>query len=179
MRHWFAPAGLSRCRPVRSVRINFGTQFVASQGGRAQDVMSILSEEQPSTVVLAGSVKCRLFFHKHSRKMANFRRGVQRYAVAWRTLRLVENAFWFALVAGVLVLFVLSFPAFRSADKVFAPCLFMVLAGLNWVATSFRCPRCGKKFYKPNFLALNITTKVCIHCGLPKWADDPSAKTKN
>jgi predicted RNA-binding Zn-ribbon protein involved in translation (DUF1610 family) len=110
--------------------------------------------------------------------MTTSSREMQKYADAWRRLRFIENTFWGVLVVGILILFVLSFPSFRGVEKAFGFCLFIALVGLNSIASSFRCPRCGEKFYKSNFLAVNSAAKVCLHCGLPKWESYPSEKSK-
>jgi len=100
------------------------------------------------------------------------------YADRWRWLRNWTYASWAMFIAGIPVAFLLSFPSFGKADNYFVPSWFGAWIVLSGVVSSFRCPRCNKPFFKPNFLAINRSAEKCVHCGLPKWANDSHQHAK-
>jgi len=51
--------------------------------------------------------------------------------------------------------------------------LVLGLAASGWAAAGlagFPCPRCGKRFCHTETFGDGFT-RVCLHCGLPKWSD--------
>lgn len=100
------------------------------------------------------------------------------YADKWRRLRNWTYASWAMFIAGITVAFLLSFPSFGGADNYFVPSWFGAWVVLSWVVASFRCPRCNKPFFKPNFLAVNGFAQKCLHCGFPKWGDNHNRRTR-
>ena len=95
---------------------------------------------------------------------------VESYAANWSALRFRNRLLWSVLAAGVVLLFVASFPRFVHYEAAVAWSWF----ALFWLASSyyamFRCPRCHKHFFSPGFLRYNSFANKCPHCGLAKWA---------
>jgi endogenous inhibitor of DNA gyrase (YacG/DUF329 family) len=94
------------------------------------------------------------------------------YEDKWRRLRMWTYGSYAMFGLGIPIAFVLSFPSFGGANNYFVPCWFGASVLVSGVAASFRCPRCNKPFFKPNFLAYSGWSKKCVHCGLPEWATD-------
>jgi hypothetical protein len=95
------------------------------------------------------------------------------YSDKWRQLRAWTYASWMILAVGIVIAFFLSSPSAGKANDYFVPCWFAAFAVVSGASASFKCPRCHRPFFKPNFLAFNGFANQCVHCGLPKWADGP------
>jgi hypothetical protein len=93
----------------------------------------------------------------------------------WNTLRRRERVgmgLWLGYLPGT---FVLGQP---FSDALGSEIAFLIV-GLAWMATcllvvfwcgSFRCPRCGNRFYQ-NWWYQGSYARKCAHCGLRKWAE--------
>jgi hypothetical protein len=94
----------------------------------------------------------------------------ERYAADWSALRFRNRLVWSVLAAGVVLLFVASFPRFAHYDAAVAWSWFALLVLASSYYAMFRCPRCHKRFFSPGFLRYNSIANKCSHCGLAKWA---------
>jgi len=90
------------------------------------------------------------------------------YSAQWRRLRLWGYAQWFIILAGIPVMFLLSFSGFDRAENIFVVCWMLSLLIVVMRYTLFRCPRCHKRFFMPKYFAYNTFLKACPHCRLPK-----------
>ena len=98
----------------------------------------------------------------------------------WDEYRRRRNLAWFAFLGYVPVCFTVGMLSMRVLST-FTPAfvvaiawmVFFVIAGN--LALRFPCPRCGKwfvaKWWYPNHFA-----RRCVHCALPKYADQPAEK---
>jgi|SRR5256885_2721527 len=116
--------------------------------------------------------------------------GTSPYAESWRDYRRRVRFFFGNWLGGFVFIAVMMFlvttlvnaldiPALRQA----VPVLFFVL-GFAWLGTfvvtsirlgRWRCPRCSKPFFS-SALVSNPLARRCLHCGLPKWAEDSSSQ---
>jgi len=104
--------------------------------------------------------------------------GQSAYTAAWRDYSRRRNWFAVALLSGPgLVL------AFSALLRHFmwplpgSPILWIMIPWFSALAVAgfgfhhFRCPRCGNLFFvKAPFR--DSLARQCLHCGLPKWAND-------
>lgn len=98
------------------------------------------------------------------------------YEDKWRRFRVWTYGSYGMFALGIPVAFALSFPSFGNANNYFVPCWFGASFLVSCVAKAFRCPRCNKRFFMPNFLAYSGLSKKCVHCGLPEWATEDSGR---
>ena len=91
------------------------------------------------------------------------------HAAQWNALRFRNRLFWCVLAAGVVLLFVASFPKFARYQGFVAWSWFALLALASSYYAAFQCPRCHKPFFKPGFMRYNTLANKCPHCGLGKW----------
>jgi len=103
------------------------------------------------------------------------------YESAWKTFRRRRRIFWLTLLCGPLLIFCVFAPL---ASLLKSEYLFSVPVGLlltSIVVTylpyaCWRCPRCGHPYFLTFYTSTLLFGKKCIHCGLPKWAqNDPDA----
>ena len=91
---------------------------------------------------------------------------------SWRRAQLIGWVLWLGYIPGVLVL---GRPLSRALGSEIAY-LGVALAWMavcllfNFWTGSFRCPRCGNRFYRQWWYQGSYARK-CTHCGLPKWAE--------
>lgn len=90
------------------------------------------------------------------------------YSKEWRSYR---RRFRFTAAAWALppVLIYLSRIGGRLWTMMVVAWLLTFTASMVWLF-SFRCPRCREWFFI-QFPTNHPLTKVCVHCGLPKYAD--------
>src|SRR5215475_2540540 len=115
------------------------------------------------------------------------------YSQEWAELRRLRRRVFIVALAGVLVLALVNLLHFlpHGVSKVLGFGLFAAWAFLLirffFVSGEYilwSCPRCGEPFhYKSRWYGRwnNPLARRCVHCGLPKWADndpDPELKRK-
>ena len=97
----------------------------------------------------------------------------------WRSLRFWERVCWVAFpLTAVAALGAVLLPPWSYQHDVAIGVLLAagVPAAVALVrAVSFRCPRCGKlysvRFGPSPFPARPASSRNCLNCWLPKWAD--------
>jgi hypothetical protein len=103
------------------------------------------------------------------------------YASAWREYRRRRVAFLVAWLGVPMVGFFVSVVVDRATKShALGEAVFLVagaVAALLFFFTSvrftfWRCPRCGKLFFKAYWWN-NPFAQKCLHCGLPKYARGP------
>jgi hypothetical protein len=102
--------------------------------------------------------------------------GATTYEAAWKDYR--RRRFWFILAfvgytPGCAVLGITLESLFHSDIPVYIVAVLWMLG--FWAAwlrmIFFRCPCCGKHFFWQDAIFKKVFTPVCVHCGLPKWAN--------
>ena len=93
----------------------------------------------------------------------------------WSRLKLLERIELTAICTAIPGIYLLDFLLERigmsSMVHYIFPIWFAALFIFDIAAMNFNCPRCeGKFFYRTVFK--NRFTSKCLHCGLPKWAED-------
>ncbi len=93
----------------------------------------------------------------------------QNYSTQWKDLRMRIATFFVSWIGGFFALATLS-STFKNVGGWFGVLWFIAffVAGGRW--SSFPCPRCGKKFFKPSAWSVNQLIDKCPHCGLQKWS---------
>ena len=112
------------------------------------------------------------------------------YAPAWRAYRLWSRAFWLTFVGYLPAMSLADRFVRRSyGDVANTTTLVVALAWmLGFLVTGYQkgnltCPRCGQMFFRSwddrpwrRTWRSNPFTRRCLHCGLPKWSDDPEER---
>ncbi len=102
------------------------------------------------------------------------------YTAAWHDYRRRRRWFWGVYLGGCFGMVGLWLLFFNSPIGEFMKgIVFCVLAPMwliGFVVTAFRCqlfrcPRCHRRFFM-TWWYHNSFARRCIHCGLPKWADE-------
>jgi ribosomal protein L37E len=89
---------------------------------------------------------------------------------SWRHLRQLQMLGCASLVGPLLVFVVVGVPLAKFARVplwVFPALWLIACAALTHYLGDFRCPRCGKTFYRGRWYYVS----QCVHCGLPEEAD--------
>jgi hypothetical protein len=102
------------------------------------------------------------------------------YDPQWRNLR-KRNRLWWSVFLGlipaiILIGFALDLIspelAKRTSDTIFFYAWMAAFAAASIYAGGFRCPRCGKRYFRTRLGGVNAFARKCPHCGLPKWASN-------
>jgi len=103
-----------------------------------------------------------------------FKRGLPPKS-PWRSLQQREwlvFLLWLGYIPGVLIL---GYPLSRVFDSE-TP---FIIVGLTWMGafaiagialSSFRCPRCGKPYFRKWWFN-NPLARKCVHCAFPLWSE--------
>jgi hypothetical protein len=98
------------------------------------------------------------------------------YQSAWDKCRSLTSQFVFALIVQLLIIAASIYYAAAIRHN-FVPVVTLQLA---WVAIfiaaairleSFRCPRCGEKFFVSPGYYHNVFARRCLNCSLPKYSN--------
>ena len=103
------------------------------------------------------------------------------YQEAWRNYRRRRNLFGaipLTYVPGVAVTGVPLSRVFQTEVPVFVIATLWLLAFAVFAGylQLWKCPRCRKAFFL-KWWCRDPFAEECVHCGLPKWAGDPSRHT--
>jgi hypothetical protein len=101
---------------------------------------------------------------------------------AWKSYARWRRVFWTSLLVLLAVglssakLNRIVFAVPRGARIVFFP--LIVVPGLLVIVSLarirlFRCPRCENRFAIARYEVPHLFNRECVHCGLPKWANEP------
>src|SRR6516225_5111410 len=95
------------------------------------------------------------------------------YSAEWNDYRKRQRLVWaiaLTYIPGVLVLGVPVSKLFNSeAPMIVVAFAWMIaFAGTGVYYSSWKCPRCGKPFFKSWYY--NSFARRCLHCKLPKWS---------
>ena len=93
----------------------------------------------------------------------------------WRALRSRERiglCLWAGYLPGVFVFgWLLSRALGSGLAYLLVAIVWMALCLLvQYWAGTFRCPRCGNRFYR-RWGYQGSWARTCAHCGLPRWAE--------
>jgi hypothetical protein len=102
------------------------------------------------------------------------------YEQEWRDYRQIRNTFLVLFVSYVPVCFTFGFVSVRLFNTVMpafvVAALWMVLLAFNGVRlNAWRCPNCGEWFSGTWWYNWGFLARRCVHCGLPKYANNPPA----
>ena len=106
------------------------------------------------------------------------------YRQLWQDYKIRNFLFWFFFLGFILGLVLIFFPSpLLASYKVVVVLTLLWTAALTvtgFYKTRWKCPRCHQPFqqWQPgNPVAIG---NKCMHCGLPKWAedDDPDGEVK-
>jgi hypothetical protein len=105
--------------------------------------------------------------------------GVTSYAPKWRDLRrrnlLFSLAYLAVPVGGIGAYnFLPRTDLGNTAVFIIFVTLFLMATGVGAYRMSFLCPRCGNPFFEKGFWQ-NILARKCMHCGLPRGAQQGKA----
>src|SRR5579863_4507984 len=102
------------------------------------------------------------------------------FSANWRRYRSTRNT-WLCILLVILVgggttIFWLDRAASVSPDVALVPFALGIawLVAYPWgafVLGYWHCPKCGERFFAKAWWFINIFTRKCVHCGLPKYAD--------
>jgi hypothetical protein len=123
---------------------------------------------------------------------------INMYEKQWENYRFRLNLLWFSLFS--FILFFIVVVLFHNASFMkfighyLATYLMIIWFLLNsfsgfWLQ-AFKCPRCKKYYFRKTVLvpvlgfsislfSMNLFTKNCLNCNLPKWSNDPNAGNSN
>ena len=100
---------------------------------------------------------------------------IDEWSSRWDELKKRDRRRWsqfFGLAALLVAAHALGFPEFAALLLAGPLLVWIVIA--NWRTGDFRCPRCGKNFFRKRFFGLfgreDRSRGDCIHCGLGKFA---------
>jgi uncharacterized membrane protein len=103
------------------------------------------------------------------------------YRQQWQDYRIRNFLFWFfflGFILGFVLIFFLSplLASYKIVLVVVAILWTAALAVTGFYKTRWKCPRCQQPFqqWQPGNPAA-IGNK-CMHCGLPKWAENEGGK---
>lgn len=92
---------------------------------------------------------------------------------AWTDLRRRRRQYTLACALFVpIALASLTVPPLIQPLSIFAfllPPWVLLLVVTAWRAVFAPCPACGRPYFFPSLL--NLWSRRCAHCGLPKWSD--------
>jgi hypothetical protein len=107
--------------------------------------------------------------------LANGGEPMSDYQSAWQKCTSLTNQFVFALVVQIVIV-AASIYYSAAIRRNFATTGVLELC---WIAVffvtairlqSFRCPRCGEKFFVSSKYH-NVFARRCLNCGLPKYSN--------
>jgi hypothetical protein len=100
------------------------------------------------------------------------------YEEDWREYKRIRNTFLILLVTYVPVCFGVGAISMKLRNT-FTPGfvaagIWMVLLVFNGVRLNiWRCPNCGRWFSGTWWYNLGFLARRCVHCGLPKYKNNP------
>lgn len=96
--------------------------------------------------------------------------GKADYTAQWKRLRVLNAAYWGGLFFGTILALAIGLTLPPKMKNFVVPIWLVTVLAASAPYQYFRCPRCNKPFFKPNFLSYNGFAQACPHCGLKKWA---------
>jgi hypothetical protein len=96
------------------------------------------------------------------------------YQTYWHQLRAWTYASWIVVILGYLIGCLISRFYPNAPNNYLIGIWIIVFVYTRLVVILFGCPRCGKHFFLPKRSNPNPFARKCEHCGLPKWAPDPT-----
>lgn len=99
------------------------------------------------------------------------------YGKSWGDYKRLQNAFAFVLLTYVPTCFVVAYIALRIFHTLVPAFLIALLWMGAFLVTGMRlqcwaCPRCGEPFSAKGWYNRGFLVRRCVHCGLPKYADE-------
>jgi len=103
------------------------------------------------------------------------------YKEDWNEYRRRRNAvlaLWLAYVPAVFLVAYLCDLTIHSYTPAFAVAIAWMAASLiaNYRVSAWPCPRCGKPFSSSFWRHYGLLARKCVHCGLPKYAEDATGR---
>ena len=105
------------------------------------------------------------------------------YDDQWQSLRRRSRLWWCLFLGLIPTIILVGFAmdlvspglAARSDPSIFfgAWMVAFLTATIYW--GEFRCPRCGKRFFRTRLGGVNGFARHCPHCGLRKWSSNEPA----
>ena len=105
---------------------------------------------------------------------------VNEYEEDWREYKRIRNMFFLVFVTYVPVSFAVGVVSAKLLGT-FTPGfvvagLWMILFLFNGIRlNTWRCPHCGEWFSGTWWYNLGFLARRCVHCGLPKYGNNPAA----